>query len=92
MDMHWHSNGTFGTSGRNAFIGPGALQDDVSIMKKLITLPHEIGAFHFRFDFYNVLNRTNLNLPNNTMTSQAFGQILSAGDQRIGDVALRYDF
>jgi len=86
------ADGTFGTSGRNFLVGPGALQNDVSIMKKLVTLPHEMGAFQFRFDFYNVLNKTNLGGPQNTMTSSAFGQILSAGDQRIGDVALRFDF
>ncbi len=86
------ADGTFGTSGRNAFIGPGALQNDVSIMKKLVTLPHEMGSFQFRFDFYNVLNKTNLSQPQTTMTSSAFGQILSAGDQRIGDAALRFDF
>ena len=86
------ANGTFGTSGRNFLIGPGSLQDDVSVMKKLVTLPHDMGGFQFRFDFFNVLNRTNLSGPQTTMTSSAFGQILSAGDQRIGQVALRFDF
>ncbi len=87
------ANGAFGTSGRNSLIGPGALQDDVSIMKKLVTLPHEMGAFQFRFDYFNVLNKTNLSAPNSTMTSgQVFGTINSAGAQRIGQVALRYDF
>jgi len=51
-----------------------------------------MGAFQFRFDFFNVLNRTNLGGPQTSMTSSAFGQILSAGPQRIGQVALRYDF
>jgi hypothetical protein len=53
-----------------------------------------MGGFQFRFDFFNVLNKTNLsgNGLQTTMTSSAFGQILSAGDQRIGQVALRYDF
>jgi hypothetical protein len=86
------ADGTFGTSGRNSFIGPGSLQDDVSVMKKLVNLPHDMGGFQFRFDFFNVLNRTNLNAPNSTMTSSAFGQINSAGAQRIGQIALRCDF
>ena len=87
------AGGNFGTSGRNSFIGPGALQDDVSIMKKLVTLPHEMGAFQFRFDYFNVLNKTNLGQPNNTLTSgQAFGTINSAGAQRIGQAAMRFDF
>jgi carboxypeptidase family protein/TonB-dependent receptor-like protein len=84
--------GQFGTLGRNTIINPGNLQDDVSVMKKLYTLPHEFGGFQFRVDYFNVLNRTNLSGPQTTMTSSAFGQILSAGPQRIGQVALRYDF
>ena len=86
------ADGTFGTSGRNFLIGPGSFQGDASVMKKLVTLPHEMGGFQFRFDFFNVLNKTNLGRPNNTLTSPAVGQITSAGPQRIGQVALRYDF
>ncbi len=84
--------GQFGSVGRNTIINPGNLHNDVSLLKQLVTLPHEMGAFQFRFDFFNVLNRTNLNGPNTTMTSSAFGQILTAGPQRIGQFALRYDF
>ncbi len=84
--------GQFGTVGRNTIINPGNLQNDFSIMKKLVTLPHELGGFQFRFDYFNALNRTNLSGPNTTLTSPAFGQILSAGPQRIGQFALRYDF
>jgi hypothetical protein len=84
--------GQFGSVGRNTIIGPGNLSNDVSLMKKLVTLPHEMGAFQFRVDFFNVLNRTNLSAPDTTMTSQTFGQILRAGPQRIGQFALRYDF
>jgi hypothetical protein len=84
--------GQFGTVGRNTIINPGNLQDDVSVMKKLVTLPHEFGGLQFRVDYFNVLNRTNLSGPQTTMTSSAFGQILSANPQRIGQFALRYDF
>jgi hypothetical protein len=84
--------GQFGSVGRNTIINPGNLQDDISVMKKLVTLPHEMGAFQFRFDYFKALNRTNLSGPNTTLTSQVFGQILSAGPQRIGQFALRYDF
>jgi hypothetical protein len=84
--------GQFGSVGRNTIINPGNLQNDFSVMKKLVTLPHELGGFQFRFDYFNALNRTNLSGPNTTSTSPAFGQILSAGPQRVGQFALRYDF
>lgn len=83
--------GTFGSVGRNTIVGPGALQNDISVMKKF-PLPGEFGAFQFRADMFNLMNWTNLGQPNTTMTSPGFGQITSAGDPRIVQFALRYDF
>ena len=83
--------GTFGSVGRNTIVGPGALQNDISVMKKFL-LPGEFGAFQFRADMFNLMNWTNLGQPDTTMTSPSFGQINSAGDPRIVQFALRYDF
>jgi len=83
--------GQFGTVGRNTIINPGYLQNDISVIKK-IPLPNEFGQFEFRTDMFNLVNRTNLNGPNTTLTSPAFGEITSAGPQRILQFALRYDF
>jgi hypothetical protein len=83
--------GTFGSVGRNTIVGPGAVQNDISIMKKF-GLPREFGAFQFRADLFNLMNWTNLGQPNTTLNSPSFGQINSAGDPRIAQFALRYDF
>jgi hypothetical protein len=83
--------GKFGTVGRNTIVGPGFLQNDISIMKQF-GLPREFGAFQFRADLFNLMNWTNLGQPSTTMTSPAFGQITNAGDPRIAQFALRYDF
>jgi len=84
--------GQFGTLGRNTIVGPGNLQNDIAVMKKLPTFPSEKGAFTFRADFFNLMNWTNLGQPNNTLNSSAFGRITSAGPPRIAQFALRYDF
>lgn len=84
--------GQFGTVGRNTIINPGNLRNDFSVMKRFFNLPHEKGVFEFRADMFNLLNRTNLSGPVTTLTSPAFGQIQSAGPQRIVQFALRYDF
>jgi hypothetical protein len=84
--------GQFGTVGRNTIVGPGNLQNDIAVMKKLPTFPSEKGGFTFRADFFNLINWTNLGQPNNTLNSSAFGQITSAGPPRIAQFALRYDF
>jgi len=83
--------GKFGTVRRNTIVGPGFVQNDISVMKKF-PLPHELGAFQFRADIFNLMNWTNLGQPDTTMTSPSFGQINSAGDPRIVQFALRYDF
>ena len=84
--------GQFGTLGRNTIVGPGNLQNDIAVMKKLPTFPSEKGGFTFRADFFNLMNWTNLGQPNNTLNSSAFGRITSAGPSRIAQFALRYDF
>jgi len=83
--------GNFGNVSRNSIVGPGNLQNDISIMK---TFPffREKGKFAFKAEFFNLINWTNLQGPNNTLTSPGFGSITSAGDPRIGQFALRYDF
>jgi hypothetical protein len=86
------ASGQFGTVRRNSIAGPGVLQNDFSVMKRLVTFPRETGGFTFRADLFNVINWTNLNEPNNTLSSPAFGQITSAAAARITQFALRYDF
>ena len=96
--------GQFGTSRRNALVGPGYFQNDISVKKKIPVLPEGKGGFEFRADIFNLINWTNLGAldnsgqpnnngqPVNNMSSQAFGKITSAGDPRIVQFALRFDF
>lgn len=53
---------TFG-SGRNAFIGPGFFNSDMSLFKNF-AITERIGA-QFRFEAFNVFNHMNLGQPNN---------------------------
>jgi hypothetical protein len=41
---------------------------------------------------FNVLNHTNFNNPTTGLNSSNFGRILSAGDPRIMQFALKFDF
>jgi len=85
------SAGQFGNVPRNSIIGPGNLQNDVSIMKTFPFLSDK-GKFTFKAEYFNVINWTNLQEPTSTLSSPGFGSITSAGDPRIGQFALRYDF
>ncbi|HXJ38224.1 MAG TPA: TonB-dependent receptor, partial [Bryobacteraceae bacterium] len=66
-----------GTSGRNAFRGPGLYNADVSL-SKTFAIPQfwklrENATFTFRADAFNVLNHANLGNPDNLLGSKTFG-------------------
>ena len=66
-----------GTSGRNAFAGPGLISVDLSAARTF-TLPRlgEGGRFTLRADFYNAFNHANLNNPQTFLGGPHFGQAL----------------
>jgi hypothetical protein len=66
-----------GTSGRNAFAGPGLVSADLSAARSF-ALP-TLGAaarFTLRADFYNAFNHANLNNPQTFLNGPHFGQAL----------------
>lgn len=84
--------GTFGTLGRNAGIGPGSIQQDLSLFKAVSMPFSEHHKIEFRAEFFNLLNVVNLNNPTTNYSSKLFGEITSAGDSRIIQLGLRYSF
>ena len=72
--------GTFGNSGRNILDGPGYKDFSVSLAKD--TRFGEGLDLQFRTEFFNALNETNFNLPDNFLGSPSFGRIASARDPR----------
>jgi hypothetical protein len=65
---------TFGNERRNDLIGPGYLNVDFNARKDFKI---ERFAVQFKAEFFNLLNRTQLGLPNNNVQSSAFGSISS---------------
>jgi hypothetical protein len=66
-----------GTSGRNAFSGPGLLSADLSIARRFpFRILGEAGRVTLRADFYNVFNHANLNNPDSYFTGPHFGWAL----------------
>ncbi len=67
-------DGRVGTSGRNAFRGPGLFNVDISVSRAF--RPNwlgETGRMTFRADIFNVLNHANLNNPDSLLGSSTFG-------------------
>lgn len=82
--------GTFGNAGRNILDGPGLATIDFSIVKN--THVTERLNTQFRAEFFNLINHTNFNLPDNFLGDPTFGQITSAQDPRRLQLALKFLF
>jgi Carboxypeptidase regulatory-like domain len=63
-----------GNTGRNEFIGPGAVNLDISVGRSLaVRRLGEAGRIEVRVDGYNALNHANLGQPNGNLGSASFG-------------------
>jgi hypothetical protein len=82
--------GHFGNAGRGILDGPGLRTVNFSIVKS-----NAVGErlnLQFRTEFFNLLNRTNLNLPDHFVGSPTFGQVVSAEDPRRIQFAVKMVF
>jgi hypothetical protein len=92
--------GSFGNVGKGLLRNPGMATWDVGLFKSIPI--HEKWHLQFRAEFFNVLNRVNLQAPGeisnslisqtNVMSDAHFGSFLSADDPRIGQLALKILF
>ena len=80
----------FGNAGYNSLIAPGYFDLDANLTRFFQI--RERQRFELRFEFFNLLNHTNFNIPVGTLSSSAFGKIQSANDPRILQFALKYSF
>jgi hypothetical protein len=80
----------FGNAPRNAVIGPGLAEFDVSVQKEFAI--KEAMRLEFRTEAYNLFNHPNFNIPNRTAFTANFGAIASAQDSRQLQFALKLMF
>ena len=82
--------GATGTSGRNAYLGPGSRTVDLSLVRSFgLRNMHRIEA---RVEAFNALNWLRWGDPITDFNNANFGRILSAGDPRILQFAVKYQF
>jgi outer membrane receptor protein involved in Fe transport len=84
------NDGHFGSLGRNTFTNPGLLNFDLGFFKNIPVT--ERMKLQFRVELFNAFNHTHLGSPVNTFVSPAFGQIVSAGDPRLIQFALKFSW
>jgi hypothetical protein len=83
-------NGTYSTLKPFSIVNPSRLQNDVAITRTF-RLPQNRNL-QFRWEVFNVLNHTNFNAPVTALNNANFGKILQAGDPRIMQAAVKFDF
>jgi hypothetical protein len=81
---------TFGDAPRNAVIGPGLEEFDLSLQKQLQL--RESARLQFRAEAYNLFNHPNFNIPNRAAFTANFGSISSTQDSRQLQFALKLAF
>jgi len=81
---------TFGNAPRNAVIGPGLQEFDLSLQKDIRL--REATKLQFRAEAYNLFNHPNFNIPNRIAFTSNFGSISSAQDSRQLQLALKLAF
>jgi len=82
--------GTYGNIGKNSLRGPGLFTTDLALLKN--GKIDERVSYEFRAEFYNAFNNVNLGTPDAGLQDSDFGQISSAGDPRILQMALKIKF
>jgi hypothetical protein len=83
------ATGTFGNMPINAMIGPSRFNINMAIVR---SLPVGDRRLQLRAEAFNVFNTVEYDDPTTTLTSPKFGQITSAADPRIIQLALKYTF
>jgi hypothetical protein len=81
---------TFGSAPRNSVIGPGYVNVDF-VLARTWQLPGT-AEIEFRWETFNLFNRTNFDLPNRIFGSSGFGRIFSAKNPREMQFGLRFAF
>ena len=81
--------GTYSALKPNAFVGPSRFQNDLALTRSFRAAQKTV---QLRWEIFNVLNTVSFNNPTSGLNSTNFGRILSAGDPRIMQFALKFDF
>ena len=83
--------GRYGTAGRNLFSGPARSTTNLALTKSFL-ISERLGRVQFRTEFFNAFNQVSFGQPEGRLVNRNFGRILGAGDPRILQFALRYQF
>jgi hypothetical protein len=82
--------GKYGNVGVGTIRGPGAWNLDMALQRSFTITEQQ--SLDFRAEAFNLMNHTRFGNPTTSMSSPIFGQINTAGDPRIMQLAVKYKF
>jgi len=82
--------GVYGNSARRFFHGPGLNNTDLALLRDIHL--SESNVVQLRVEAFNAFNHTQFNNPSGNFNSSNFGNVTSAGDPRIWQLAAKYRF
>jgi hypothetical protein len=82
--------GTYSTLAPFTIVNPSNLLNDISVSRTFTV--QKTKTVQFRWEVFNVLNHVNFNAPITALNNANFGKIQSAGDPRIMQFALKFNF
>jgi hypothetical protein len=84
--------GTFGDVGSDSLLGPAFFNIDAAVSKRFNV--RETQQLELRFEFFNITNHVNFNVPNldSNIQDPTFGQLLGDVAPRILQFAVKYTF
>jgi hypothetical protein len=83
-------SGTYSALKPFTIVNPSVFQNDIAISRSFRVAGTR--TLQVRWEIFNVANYVNLNAPITALNNAAFGQIQTAGDPRIMQFALKFDF
>ena len=72
-----------------SIVNPNVFQNDLAVSRSFALGGRRL---QFRWEIFNVINHVNLNAPVTALNNSNFGRILTAGDPRIMQFALKFEF
>ena len=81
---------TFGDAARNSVLAPGYANVDLAVVKQVRL--GDARRLELRWEIFNVLNRTNFDVPNRTFGTPNFGRIFSALPARQMQLGVKLQF